>query len=64
MKEPKWTEGGASVPTVVATLLGLLAAPIGGLGVLLILFGAWVPAVSFGVAGVAMWVTSRRLLDR
>ena len=64
MKEPRWTEGGATVPTVVATLISLLAAPIGGLGVLLLFFGAWVPAVSFGMAGVAMWVTGRRLLDR
>lgn len=64
MKEPSWTEGGATVPTVVATLLSFLAAPIGGLGVTIAFFGAWLPAVVFGTAGVTMWLTGRWLIDR
>ncbi len=63
-KTPQWLEGGASTPTVLATLLSLFAAPLGGLGVLAILFGAWVPGVLLMVAAVASWISGRRLLDR
>ena len=64
MKEPHWTDGGATVPTVVATLISLMAAPIGGLGVIAALFGAWAPAVVFSSAGLVLWAGGRRLIDR
>lgn len=64
MKEPRWTEGGATIPTVVATLSSFLAAPIGGLGLLAALFGAWLPAVIFASSGLALWFGGRSLIDR
>ncbi len=64
MKEPSWTDGGATVPTIAATLASLLSAPIAGVGVLAALFGAWVPAVIFSVAAAAMWFGGRWLIDR
>lgn len=64
MKEPSWTDGGATVPTVVATLSTFLAAPIGGLGVIIAMFGAWVPALAFSSAGLALWFGGRWLIER
>lgn len=52
------------MPTLVGVLLSYLAAPFGGLGVTIALFGAWVPAVLFSLSGVAMWFTGRWLVDR
>ena len=63
MKPPRWLEGGEFTPTVAATALSLLAAPIGGLGILTLLFGAWIPAAIFLTAGIVMWFTGKRLLD-
>lgn len=64
VKLPKWLEGGADAPTVVATLASLLAAPIGGLGVLALAFGAWIPAAILIVGAIALWSAGRYLLDR
>lgn len=64
MTRTKWYEGGEYAPTVAATALSLLAAPIGGLGVIFLFFGAWVPALGFLLAGTIMWFTGRRLIDR
>ncbi|MGI9608397.1 MAG: hypothetical protein ACR2P0_19870 [Acidimicrobiales bacterium] len=64
MKQRSWTDGGAEVPTVAATIFSLGAIPIGGLGLITLLFGAWVPAIVFSVAGSALWFTGRWLMDR
>ena len=64
MKEPSWTDGGATVPTIAGTLLSFLAAPIGGLGVIIALFGAWLPALVFTAAGCSLWFAGRWLVDR
>lgn len=63
MTPPRWLRGGATSTTVVATVFSFLAIPIGGLGLLALLFGAWVPGIVFAVSGVVLWVTGRRLLD-
>ena len=64
MKEPSWTDGGADMPTLAGVLLSYLAAPFGGLGVTIALFGAWLPAALFAISGAAMWFTGRWLVDR
>lgn len=64
MKERSWTDGGATVPTIVGTLISLLAAPMGGLGALAGLFGASVPAVMFLLAALLLWFSGRWLIDR
>ena len=64
MKEPSWTDGGATIPTVAGTFSTFLAGPIGGLGVIIALFGAWVPAILFSTAGLALWFGGRWLMDR
>ena len=64
MVPPKWLRGGAYTPTVLATFLSLVAAPIGGLGVIALVFGAVVPGVIFLVAGIALWAMGRWLIDR
>lgn len=64
MKEPSWTDGGATVPTIAATLATLLSAPIAGIGLLAAVFGGWIPAIIFGGAAVAMWFGGRWLIDR
>lgn len=64
MKEPSWTDGGATIPTLVGTFSSFLAGPIGGLGLIIALFGAWVPALVFSAAGLALWFGGRWLIDR
>lgn len=64
MKEPAWTDGGATIPTVVGTLSSFLAAPIGGLGLIIALFGAWIPALVLSGSGLALWFGGRWLIDR
>lgn len=64
MRRRRWYDGGEYVPTVAATALSLLAAPIGGLGIIVLLFGAWLPATVFIGSGVAMWLVGRYLIDR
>jgi len=64
MKEPAWADGGETIPTVVATLSSFLAAPIGGLGLIIALFGAWVPALIFSASGLALWFGGRWLIGR
>ncbi len=64
MKEPSWSDGGATVPTIAGTFFSFMAAPIGGLGILLILFGAWIPAALFSAAGLALWLAGQWLIAR
>jgi hypothetical protein len=64
MREPDWTQGGATIPTVLATLSSFLAAPLGGLGVIIALFGAWIPAAAFSTTALLLWFGGRWLLDR
>lgn len=64
MKEPSWTDGGETIPTVAATLSSFLAAPIGGLGLIIAMFGAWIPALIFSGLGLALWFGGRWLIGR
>jgi len=64
MREPNWAEGGATIPTVVATLSSLLSAPLAGLGLVTALFGAWIPAAVFSGAALLLWFGGKWLLDR
>jgi hypothetical protein len=64
MKRRRWTDGGEYAPTVAATALSLLSAPIGGLGIIVLIFGGWLPGVIFTASGLVMWFTGRHLIDR
>jgi len=64
MKVPKWFSGGAFTPTAVATFFSLVAAPIGGIGVIALMFGAWVPGLVFAASGAALWLVGKYLIDR
>ena len=64
MKEPKWAAGGAYIPTAIGTFLSFMAALVGGLGIIVIVFGAWIPSAVFLSMGAAMWLTGRWLINR
>ncbi len=64
MREPSWTDGGATVPTIVATLISLMSAPVGALGLIFAAFGGWIPALALSSAGIVMWVGGRWLIER
>ncbi len=64
VKEQRWTDGGAFVPTAMGTFLSFMAAVFTGLGGVVILFGAWIPSIVFLAMGTAMWFTGRWLIDR
>ncbi|MGI9648466.1 MAG: hypothetical protein ACR2OI_08110 [Acidimicrobiia bacterium] len=64
MREPDWAQSGATIPTLLATLTSLLAAPIAGIGLISALFGAWMVAVTFTVAALILWFGGKWLLDR
>ena len=64
MKAPKWIQGGSHTHTTIATLLSLLAAPFSGLGVLALLFRAWVPGVVLLFVGLGFWFVGRYLIDQ
>ena len=64
MPESHWTDGSATVPTVIAALSSLLAAPLGGLGLIAALFGAWIPAIAFTASALGLWFGGKWLLDR
>ncbi|MFT7473196.1 MAG: hypothetical protein ACI81L_000107 [Verrucomicrobiales bacterium] len=64
MKQPKWAAAGASTPTTIGTFLSFMAALIGGLGVLVLAFGQWLPGTLFLAMGATMWLTGRWLISR
>jgi hypothetical protein len=64
MKQPKWTAAGASIPTAIGTFLSFMAALVGGLGVIVLAFGQWLPSALFVTMGSTMWITGRWLISR
>lgn len=64
MKEPSWTDGGATAPTIAGTFSTFAAGPIGGIGVLSLLFGGWIPGIAFSIAGLVMWFGGKWLMNR
>lgn len=64
MSTPKWTRGGAFAPTATATVISLIAAPIGGLGLLALAFRALTAGVVMTTTAGALWITGRWLLNR
>lgn len=64
MKAPKWTVGGATVPTTTGTVISLLAAPMAGLGLMAGLFGAWVAGSVMMSIAAMLWLAGRWLLAR
>lgn len=63
-RPPKWLEGGAFTATVIATFFSYASVPVGGLGVLALLFGGWLPGAIFVTVGLAMWFTGKYLIAR
>ena len=64
MKVPRWFEPGAEAPTALGTVLSLLSAPLGGLGLMFILFGGWIPGVAMMLGAGASWMIGRHLIAR